>query len=242
VAPVAIGWVVDDGCPPKRGEGGAAAFAASLSDATAAPQDHQGSCDTCRLLDEELACVGIVQGPITAAAEEWLAGRLPEEMETLPGLLMRKNLAESGVAGEGGKRLRKAGLCEAPGSFSRHWGPFFRRYTVTTDQLLEEMFCAGDIQPAHALGVLLHVAGILIDGKQPVSPDEGPKLAELIQSPGTRVDRTLPALSPRDDDDRSVRELKRFLRALYACFALDVELRVFTPDAESNQPPAATSR
>jgi hypothetical protein len=232
---IAIGWVVDDGCAPKRGPGGAAAFADSLAGSDAPPPGHRDECGACRVLDEDLACVGVVEAKITATAEEWLAGRLPEEMESLPGLLLRKNLADGGVTGAGGRDLRKRGLCEAPGAFSRHWGPFFRRYTVTTDQILEEMFCAGDVQPAHALGVLVHVSGILVDGSHPRSTDDGPKLAELVEKPEARLDRTLPALSLRDDDDRSVRELKRYLRALYAAFVLDCEVKVFAPAPPGDQ-------
>jgi len=228
-ATLAIGWVVDDGCPPKRGEGGAATFARSLSDG-APPEGHRADCPTCKLLDEDLACVGVVESRLSAAAEDWLAGRLPEHIESLPGMLLRKNLGESGVTGATFAALRKRGFCEAPGPFSRHWGPFFRRVTVTTDQVLEELFCAGDVQPAHALGVLVHVGGIQIGRGQINSISDGGKLAHLMANLADREPMTLPALSLRDDDESGVRQLKRYLRALYAAFVLDCEVKVFTPD------------
>ncbi len=226
---LAIGWVVDDGCPPKRGEGGAAAFASTLPEREP-PPGHRAECPTCRLLDEDLACVGVVEAPLSAAAEDWLAGRLPEHIESLPGMLLRKNLGESGVTGATFAALRKRGFCEAPGPFSRHWGPFFRRVTVTTDQILEELFCAGDVQPAHALGVLIHTGGIQIGRGQITSISDGGKLAHLMANIADREPMTLPALSLRDDDQPGVRQLKRYLRALYSAFVLDCEVKVFTPD------------
>ncbi len=225
----AIGWVVDDDGPDKRRAGGAAEFAQALAEVGAAPEGHKERCPTCSLLGEELACVGLVEPRISAWSEEWLAGRLPTELESLPGKLLQKNLEESGARGEGGARLRELGLCEAPGPFTRHYGPFFRRYTVTTDQLLEELFLAGDVQPAHALGVLVHLGGVAIDGNLPLQDADGIKLSEVFQDVASRRERVLCTIDHDEDDDPSQRELKRYLRALYAAFVLDTEVRVYAP-------------
>lgn len=222
-----IGWVVDDACEPKRRAGGPAEFARALGEADAPPAGHRAACDVCALLDEELACVGVIEPRISALAETWLAGRLPEELDSLPGLLLRKNLEEGAVEGKGASALRARGLMEAPGPFSRHWGPFFRRYTVTTDQILEEMLCAGDVQAPHALGVLLHLGGVIVDGAPPLKPEDGPKLADVVARPETRRERVLCTLVPQEGDDRSLAQLKRYLRGLYAAFVLDCEVRIF---------------
>lgn len=224
-----IGWVIDDGCAPKRSAGSPGSFAASLA-AGEPPVGHLLACPSCQLVGEDLACVGIVLPIVSARAEEWLLRRLPADLESLPGMLLTQNLHEGGVEGKGGRELRKRGYFEAPGPFSRHWGPFFRRTTVTTDQLFEELFCAGDVQPAHALGVLLHVGGVAVDGSIPHAPADGAKLSALFEAPASRRERVLCTLAANDDDDdRSVSELKRFLRAAWAAFVLDCELRVFSP-------------
>jgi hypothetical protein len=221
-----FGWVVDDDSPTKRAAGGPAAFAEKLMTGEAKPCDPS-SCPTCALLDEELACVGVIEAPIAPETEEWLAGRLPPTMESLPGTLLRQNFKDSAITGAGGEALRKRGLCAAPKPFTKHYGPFFRGYTVSTDQLIEQMLCAGDIQPAHALAILVHLGGIAVDDEVPASPDDGPRLSEIVESPGTREKRTLCTIHIDDDDPRSTVQIKRFLRALYAAFVQDTELRVF---------------
>ena len=224
-----IGWVVDDGAPDKTAAGGPVEFAAALADAASPPPGHSATCPTCQLAGENLACVGLVHGPITAKAEEWLAERLPYSLESLPGVLLRQALEQGGVEGAGGAALRRAGMCEAPGPFSRHWGPFFRRVTVTTDQLLELMFAAGDIQPAHAFGILLDVGALVVDGAVPEAAEHGPRLSEVMEKPAERKERVLFGLELPADADPSKRELARYLRALWAAFVLDGELRVITP-------------
>lgn len=226
---VAVAWVVDDGAPDKRAAGGPVEFAAALAEATSAPAGHAAACPTCALAGEDLACVGLVHGKLSARAEEWLAGRLPYSLESLPGLLLRQSIEQGGVKGDGGAALRRAGLCEAPGPFSRHWGPFFRRVSVTTDQLLELLFAAGDVQPPHGLGVLIDLGALVIDGVVPETPEHGPRLGELIERPTERRERVLFGLAAPVDADASTRELVRYLRALWAAFVLDDEVRVISP-------------
>lgn len=227
---VAIGWVVDDGCDAKRIEGGAGAFAQSIADATEAPIDHKKECPTCQLLGENLACVGLVESPLSANSEEWLLDRLPTGLDSLPGLLLRKHLDEGQIEGKGGAVLRQNGLCEAPGPLSRNYGPFFRRYTIDGDQLLEELFCAGDVQPAHALALCVYFGAIGVDDKVLEDPGDGPKLAEIFEHVHTRESRTLLTIRYTDTDDDATRMLKRYLRALYAAFVLDTEVLVFVKD------------
>ena len=226
---IGIGWVVNDGCAPKQKAGGPDEFARSLADLTSAPAGHRDDCPTCRLLNEDLACVGILTAPIATHAEEWLAARLPAKLESLPGLLLTRQLLAGNIKGTGTRALRKLCLFEAPGPFVRHWGPFFRRITITTDQILEEMFMAGDVQPAHALGLLVHLGGIAVDGAVPDQPADGARLAEVIERVDARRDRTRSTVVIDQEDTSSVLELKRFLRALYAGFVEDCEVKVYSP-------------
>jgi len=221
-----FGWVVDDDSPIKRDAGGPAEFAEKLIGGQLEPCDAR--CPTCALLDEVAACVGVLEAPIAPETEEWLAGRLPAAIDSLPGQLLRQNIKEGSITGAGGEALRKRGLMAAPKPFTKHYGPFFRGYSVTTDQLFEEMLCAGDVQPTHALAILVHLGGIAIDDVVPATPDHGAALAEIVQAPAAeREARTLCTIHIDEDDERSTIQVKRFLRALYAAFVQDTELRLF---------------
>jgi hypothetical protein len=222
----ALGWIVDDGCPPKRD--GAAAFAARLAESPTPPAGHRQECRACDVLGEELACVGILEPKVSKDAEMSLLRRLPDDLESLPGVLLRQFLGEAHVEGKGGEALRKLGLLEAAGPFTRHWGPFFRRVTITTDQLLEGMFGAGDVEPPHALALLVHLGGILVDGEEPVTPEHGPRLGEIVGDVARRRERTASRVTA-SASDRSTRDLERWLRALWAGFVLDCPVRVMSP-------------
>ncbi len=221
-----FGWVVDDDSPIKRKAGGPAPFVEKLIAGELQPCGAE-QCPTCALLDEQGACVGVIEAPIAPEAEEWLAGRLPASIDSLPGQLLRQNLKEGSITGSGAEQLRKRGLMAAPKPFTKHYGPFFRGYTVSTDQMFEQMLCAGDIQPAHALAILVHVSGIAVDDEVPAVAADGAKLSEIVQSPEDREARTLCTIHIDEGDERSTVQLKRFLRALYAAFVQDTELRVF---------------
>ncbi len=223
---VGFGWVVDDGCRLKETAGGPGPFAQALATGQLDSCDIEG-CPTCRVLDENGGCVGTIEGPIGPDTEEWLAGRLPASIDSLPGQLLRQNLKESAITGKGGESLRKRGLMAAPKPFTKHYGPFFRGYSVSTDQIFEEMLCAGDIQPSHALAILVHLGGIAIDDVVPSDAAHGTKLAEIVKDVGDREERALCTIHIEDDDDASTVQIKRLLRALYAAFVQDTEVRVF---------------
>ena len=220
-----FGWVVDDDSPVKAKAGGPAEFVEQLMSGQLEPC-AASQCPTCAMLDEEAACVGVIEGPIGPEAEEWLAGRLPATIDSLPGQLLRQNLKEGAITGAGAEALRKRGLMAAPKPFTKHYGPFFRGYTVSTDQIFEEMLCAGDVQPTHALAILVQLGGIAIDDIVPSTPDHGAALSEIVQSPGTRNERTLCTIQVDEDHDRSTVQLERFLRGLYAAFVQDTEVRL----------------
>jgi hypothetical protein len=220
-------YVVDDGCSVKKAAGGAVAFAKQLpaaADAENTPKPAD-DCVTCPLLGGS-GCHGVIDPPVSATAEEWLVARLPAELESLPGLLVRKTLHDMRYEGEGGKALRKAGLLEASGPYTKHYGPFFRRYTVSSEQLLEQIFCVGDWSPVHSLGLLGQLGGIEVDGKALVSVDDAENYSALVQHPESRKKRTKCTIEVRDVDDRSVTEIKRMLIAGWAAFVRDCDLKI----------------
>lgn len=225
--PHSFGWVVDDDAPDKRAAGGAGPFALSLAEREQDPAAHRAQCPTCALLDGDFACVGLIATPLPAAVERWLVERLPEDIESLPGFLLRKAIADFGYSGAFGAELRRQGKLEAPGPFTRHFGPFFRRFTVSSEQLLEELLGAGDVHPPHGLAVLIHLGAISVDGAVPLALDEGARWGELVERLDQRKTRSASTITLADSDTDAVAATKRYLRALWAAFVVDASVKVF---------------
>jgi hypothetical protein len=223
---VGFGWVVDDDSPRKLAAGGPAEFARKLAAGELDACDAR-SCPTCDLLDEPLACVGVLEPPISAAAEAWLAGRLPTSIDSLPGQLLRQTIKEGAIRGDRGDALRRAGFLAADQPILKNYGPFFRGTTVSTDQIFEAMLCAGDVQPPHALALLVHLGAVAVDDEVPLTQAHGARLSEIVQAPAVRATRVLCTIQLDEDDDASTTQLKRFVRALFAAFVQDTELRLF---------------
>jgi hypothetical protein len=229
---MSFGFVVDDRGPDKAG--GAVAWAARLAEHAVDEAAHAASCPSCQLLDRPLGCVGLVPAPLSAASEEWLVRRLPEDIESVSGFLLRKAIGDFGYDGARAKVLRDKGRLLAKGPFERHYGPFFRRFVVSSEQILEELLCAGDIAPPHGLAILMHLQVLELDGKRPEILDiEGPKLGQIVSEPTTRRARTKLALDVHDED-ASLAGLKSLLGALYAGFVLDVDVYVLNEDDETD--------
>lgn len=222
-----FGYVIDDQAPDKVKAGGPGEFALSLAERATDGEAHRAQCPSCRLLDEPYACVGIVPTPLPAEVERWLVDRLPDDLESLPGFLLRKAIGDFDYKGEFGRQLREQELLLAPGPFTRHFGPFFRRFTVSSEQLLEELLGAGDVNPAHGLACLAHLGAIAVDGKLLLGMDEGARYGEVIEKVGERAARTRCLIPVADDDEEHLAAMKRFLRALWAGFAVDATVRVF---------------
>jgi hypothetical protein len=225
---MAFGFVVDDRGPDKVAAGGAGPFALALAERSVDAASHLSGCPSCGALGEPFGCVGLVATPLAAAAERWLVDQLPEDIEGLRGFLLRRAIGDFGYDGAEGRRLREAGELEAPGPFTRHFGPFFRRFTVSSEQLVEELFGAGDVDPSHALAILVQLGAIAVDGGVLEALDEGPKLAELIERPAERAQRSACTLAPREVPAAAA-GLVRYLRALHAGFVVDAPVLLFGP-------------
>ncbi len=233
-----FGYVVGDHGPDKVAAGGAVAFAASLGDRLVDAQKHIAHCPACSLLARPFACTGLIETPLSARGEEWLVERLPTEIESVGGFLLRKAIGDYGYDGARARDLRAAGRLAATGAFERHYGPFFRRFVVSSDQIVEELLCAGDISPAHALAVLMHLQALDVDGVVPTRMEDGDKLGALVSSPSERKTRCRFNIAASDGDDATVTALKGLLAALYAGFILDTD--VFVLDSEERAQPGDT--
>lgn len=233
----AFGWAIDDDAPDKTAAGGAAQFAAGLADGERDYEAHRAACPSCRALDptgegEPFGCVGLIPAPLSAAVERWLVERLPDDIESLPGFLLRKAIGDFGYTGGYGRALREHGALEAPGPFTRHFGPFFRRFTVSSEQLIEELLGAGDVAPPHALAVLAHLGLVTVDGRALTSLEEGAAYGELMSDIPSRLARTRCAAEAAPSDDTPLIATKRYLRALWAGFVADAAVKVFAPSYE----------
>jgi hypothetical protein len=240
---MAFGFVVDDRGPDKQAAGGALPFAARLAEAPLDEAAHVAGCPACGLLGR-FGCVGAVPTPLPAAVEKWLVERLPDDLESVGGFLLRKAIGDFGYDGARARELRKRGALEAPGPFERHYGPFFRRFVVSSEQILEELLCAGDVAPAHGLAVLTHLGAVEVDGRVPAALDDGQKLGELIERPQERRARTRFAVELDAADEAAVSAVKALLAALWAGFVLDADVYVRDSDekdedarADSGQAP-----
>ncbi|MFO7323822.1 MAG: hypothetical protein DIU68_018995 [Chloroflexota bacterium] len=166
---------------------------------------------------EPFGCISFIQYPISTAGEVWLLKQLPTPEEPLPWLLLRQTVTEMGYKGHSVQALRGTGTYfKEPHGFARNLGEF----QVTTDQLFEMMFMLGHVQPAHAGALLLFLNAIPRHGEA--------NDVTLV------LDRALPADALRerfpfqhsadDRDDSTIIELKRFLKALYYAWSLNVRL------------------
>lgn len=222
----AFGFVVDDHGPDKQAAGGALAFAARLVEAPIDEAAHAARCPSCRLLGGGLACVGIIPAPLSEAVEHWLVERLPPKLESVGGFLLQKAIGDFGYDGERAREFRRAGRLAAAQPAVRHYGSMFRRFTVSSEHILEELLCAGDISPAHALAILIHLGAILVDGSVPAALDEGEKLGALIEQPQERRSRTALELTAPGSPDPSLAGVKALIAALHAGFVLDADVLI----------------
>jgi hypothetical protein len=222
---MSFGWVVDFACPPRQALGGPLVAATRLAEGARLEPDPVHCTPCCVAAVEGPACIGVVTTPIPPAAERWLMERLPGDLESIAGEVIKQAVA-AGFEGKRAHELRGAGKLAGRGPLERSWGGFFRRFTLSSDQLLEQMFCAGDLEPAHALAILVQLSALAVDGRVPKGLDEGAGLAELAQDVAARRGRTQCTVTPTPSDEAAIGELKRFLRALHGAFCADARVLV----------------
>ncbi len=160
-------------------------------------------------------CTGFVQYPVSSDGEAWMLDQLPVPDEPLTWLLLRQGIEELKYDGASVKPLRDASdtYFEARDVLKRKLGEF----SIDSNQLFEMIFAVGHIGPNHAALILLFLDGIdrdiEVDQIMKISP--APPDAEL----------RLPfLLKPEKDDDKTIAELKEFLRALYIAWRLNVRV------------------
>lgn len=163
-------------------------------------------------LNRPFGCIGTVNYPLSAKAEFWMLQQLPAPEQPVPFLLLMQG-RDFGNTGERAEGLRD----NAPGVFFESEHPLARRYDemdVTGEQLFELLFLGGTIPPKRATMILLFLGGL----SQEIAPNE---LMALNPAPSDFAQSYPFILTESADDDASIRDLKRFLYALYFGVMLD---------------------
>ncbi len=160
-------------------------------------------------------CMNRIDYPISQRGELWLLNQLPGPDEPLVWLLLRKGIEDFGYDGGSVKPLRGEvqTYFEETGVLARLMGEFH----ITTNQVFEMTFTVGHIQPSHAGVLLLFFHAITRDL-------DADAIMTISQAPADAHERYPFLLQPEDGDDRTIRQLKAFLYALYVAWTLNVPL------------------
>lgn len=160
-------------------------------------------------------CINYIEYPLSRQGEIWLLNQLPGPDEPLVWLLLRKGVEDFGYDGSSVKPLRGEELpyFEETGVLARLMGEFH----ITSNQVFEMTFTLGHIQPSHAGVLLLFYKAIRRDL-------DADAIMNISQAPADARERYPFLLKLKDGDDRTVRQLKIFLHALYVAWTLDVRL------------------
>lgn len=178
---------------------------------------HAPACEGCpaNLRREPFGCYAQISYPISDAAEAWLLDRMPDIDEPIIWFLLRDSVHKLDERDSTAKALRTN-----PVYFEerRLRGRDMAEFVVNADHLFEMLFLQGAIQPAYA-AILLLFAGAIPRAL------EANDLVEILRgqlSVDAILERYPFQLTPAADDDRTIRELKLFFRALYQGWLLNV--------------------
>ena len=206
-----------DGEPEKR-----EMSVADLKKETQPLDDLKHHCRGCpaALTGESYSCVGVISFPISEAAENWLVEQIPpsgsRSLELFLDACSRNNYGQSEML----KNWRKAGFFERSEPVQGERDGIL----VTSDQVLNELFFVGDLQPSHQLGVLIHLQALKAsDGR------EGDELLDLIEGVDEKASAEESpmidfALQPQEGSDATIRELIHFLFASFRAFSIQLPL------------------
>ncbi len=166
-------------------------------------------------LGTPFGCMGQIEYPISGLAEIWMLNQLPSPDEPLPWLLLRQALDEFKLNGSSINTMRSPDqpYFQERGVLARGLGEFI----MNTNQVFEMLFTLGHIRPSFAAMLLLMFGAIPRDMEADI-------VMELSKSPDNVFELYPFLLTPAADDDESITQIKRFFRALYLAWGLNVRL------------------
>jgi hypothetical protein len=179
-------------------------------------QPYEHYCEGCQAnaLNRPFGCYGYISYPIKVETEEWLMSRLPEKIESTAGNLLRSAIRDFRYDGSPLTNMRKQGhFFEKSTPVKRKWGSFLSKWELTSDQLLQMMFCLGALHPSHTTMLMLFL-GILPHNIEP----------QQIQNPAS-LGTILPnAFASVDQGNLQIQEVIGFMKALKTAAMLEVKL------------------
>lgn len=152
----------------------------------------------------DFGCGGDIHYPLSEQAERWLLARLPADLSSGVGLLLKQAIADHGYDGAviEASRHRKD-LYEARIALHREWDdPAKTR--ITSSQILHMTFALGNLPPTHAR-LIAYYLGFINDRGFPADSPEN---------------------LPQPKDDRCIVELKYFFLTAALAGAGDVPMMI----------------
>lgn len=140
-------------------------------------------CDKCpaNVMGRPFGCGGSVHYPLSAAIEQWLLARLPDDVSGERGAYMLKLFATPGLDGAAIDAARqRAEVFESRTPATRTWGGgfFARKHTVRASQILQ-IIMGGDSLPANEARALAWLFGYIdANGALQSRPDNSPSEAD----------------------------------------------------------------
>jgi hypothetical protein len=180
----------------------------------------EAHCEGCKanVRGKPFGCYGTVAYPIRSRTEDWLMGLLPGSPGSTAGTMLLKAIKDLGYDGRPIARLRpQATFFERKAPARRQWGSLFSRRQVTSDQVLQMLFCVGSLQPTHSLMCALFLGLIPHD----LAPSDFE--SALLDRP-TRLRLLNESRMPEDVGDGQIWDMIVFLDALVRSAAFDLPL------------------
>lgn len=172
-------------------------------------------------------CIGVLNYPVTLAAQQWLLDRL-EPSATVGGQFFLRMCADFGYTGEPLQGYREANLIEGKQPLTRPLSLGGGQHRlVTIDQIFHGILCLKEpLGPAHCFLVLLWLGAVRFEGV-PISTVEQLRAAVDLKTVAERQQRVTLDIGPADAD-HGIRRMQGLLEALYASFILDTPLWVWS--------------
>ncbi|MFM2374918.1 MAG: hypothetical protein RLZZ165_14 [Bacteroidota bacterium] len=187
--------------------------------------DHRDTCRGCAVgYGREFGCYDSINYPISEAAEIWLAEMAAQAIAAgLPNSILTKFILDENVTGETFSNMRKADetrYLEAKFPIEIEVdGDGDAPLLIDTNQIMEMFFAIGEMGDVHQQFLLFFSGGLTIEDEIPEGSTDGVnfQVAEVRNQNGPSrywVFRLPDKLS----DDRSIRQIKAFLRAVFLAY------------------------
>ena len=163
-------------------------------------------------------CMGTIQYPISGAGEAWLLNQLPSIDEPLVWLLLKQGVENFAYDGQTIARLRQQNdtYFEDKVAAQRFLGEFM----LNANQIFEMIFAVGDIIPNHGAMLLLFYNAIERNDL------EAADIMALTPATVEKIKKHPFLHQVMAGDDPTTAELKGFLQAVYAAWALNVKVLI----------------